>query len=116
MGASGRPHRMRPITVERLWELSGLNRTLPLLRPITSLQCVQCVASELVREGRWAATATSFEWDTWRSSSDRTQRPDASGAHDLRVRSSHNLPSEGVTASLARGAINRSSGQPLAGS
>ena len=39
---------------------------------------------------------------------------DASGAHDLRVWSSRNLPSEGVTAILARGAINRSVGRPLA--
>ena len=49
--------------------------------------------------------------------SDRTHlvaTPDTSGAHDLRVRSSRNLPSEGVTAILAHGAINRSVGRPLA--
>ena len=33
--------------------------------------------------------------------------PDTSGANDLHVWSSQNLPSEGVTASLAHEAINR---------
>ena len=33
-GASGRPHRMCPVAVERLWELSRLDRMLPLLRPV----------------------------------------------------------------------------------
>ena len=40
--------------------------------------------------------------------------PDASGANDLCVRKSRKTPSEGVTAILAHGAINRSVGQPLA--
>ena len=56
--------------------------------------------------------AFSFEWDMWRSSSDRTQRLDSSGAHDLRVRSSRVLPSEGVMASLSYGAITRRVSQP----
>ena len=70
MGAFDRPHQMRPVIVERLWELSELDRMLPLLCSITSLQCVQCVASEHVIEGHWAAMATLFEWDTWWSSID----------------------------------------------
>jgi hypothetical protein len=40
----------------------------------------------------------------------------ASGQGDLRVRSRRRMPSEGVMASLAIGAINRSVGRPLAGS
>ena len=40
--------------------------------------------------------------------------PDASGAHNMRVRPSRKTPSEGVTAILAHGAINRSGGRPLA--
>ena len=51
--------------------------------------------------------------------SDRTclvATPDVFDAHDLRVWSSQKMPSEGVTAILAHGAINRSVGRPLADS
>ena len=51
--------------------------------------------------------------------SDRTHpvtTPDTSGAHNQRVWSSQKMPYEGVMATLAREAINRSVGRPLAGS
>jgi len=81
--------RTRLIGPERLWELSGLDRTLSFLRPIIHTGHVRMQLSVVLM----AATATSFEWDTWWSGSDRTQtRPDASGAHDLRVRSMRDQP------------------------
>ena len=42
--------------------------------------------------------------------------PGAFGRSDQHVRSARKTPSEGITAILARGAINRSVGRPLAGS
>ena len=59
----------RPVGLERLWELSRLDRTLSFLCPVVHIGRVRSQLSVVLV----AATATLFEWDTWRSGGDRTQ-------------------------------------------
>ena len=102
---------MRPVGPERLWELSGLDRTLRIhVRSFpNSASDATCQREPL------AATASLNGTSGGQAATGRIRSPpDASDAHDLRVRSSQKMPSEEVTAILAHGAKNRSGGRPLA--